>query len=79
MKSRRWCATQQHIAVVQPGSNNAARNCLGVVSVEVTGLCNVSRVTVKLQVGIDGHAKRLELRCNWQSASGNVDGDDVGS
>jgi len=30
-------------------------------------------VTVETQVGIDGHAKRLELRCNLQSASGNVE------
>ena len=28
---------------------------------EVVGLCNVSRVAVETQVGIDGHAKRLEL------------------
>jgi len=28
-------------------------------SVEVAGLCNVSRVTVEPQVGINGHAKRL--------------------
>ena len=49
-------------------------------SVEVAGLCNISRVTVELQVGISGHhAKRLELRCDRQSASGNVDGGDVGS
>ena len=30
-------------------------------SVEVAGLCNISRVTVEPQVGINGHAKRLEL------------------
>ena len=36
---------------------------------EVAGLCNVSRVTVEPQVGINGHAKRLELRCDRQSAS----------
>jgi len=47
--------------------------------VEVAGLCNVSRVTVEPQVGINGHAKRLELRCDRQSASGNIDGGDVGS
>jgi len=47
--------------------------------VEVAGLCNVSRVAVEPQVGISGHAKRLELRCDQQSASGNMDGGDVGS
>ena len=46
---------------------------------EVAGLCNVSGVTVELQVGINGHAKRLELRCDRQSASGNIDSGDVGS
>jgi len=30
-------------------------------SVEVAGYCSVSRMTVKPQVGINGHAKRLEL------------------
>jgi len=48
-------------------------------SVEVAGLCNVSRVTVEPQVGINGRAKRLEFRCDRQSASGNIDGGDVGS
>ena len=46
-------------------------------SVEVAGLCDVSRVTVEPQVGINGHAKRLELRCDRQSASGNIDSGDV--
>jgi len=46
-------------------------------SVEVAGLCNVSGVTVEPQAGISGHAKQLELRCDWQSASGNIDGGDV--
>ena len=46
---------------------------------EVADLCNVSCMTVELQVGINGHAKRLELRCDRQSASGNVDSGDVGS
>jgi len=45
--------------------------------VEVAGLCNVSGVTVEPQAGISGHAKQLELRCDWQSASGNIDGGDV--
>ena len=49
------------------------------MTVEVAGLSNVSRVTVEQQVGINGHAKRLELRCDRQSASSNVDGGDVGS
>ena len=48
-------------------------------SVEVASLCNVSRVTVEPQVLINAHAKWLELRCNRQSASGNVDSGDVGS
>jgi len=47
--------------------------------VEVAGLCNVSRVTVEPQVGINGHAKRLEFRCDRQSAFSNVDDGDVGS
>ena len=46
---------------------------------EVASLCNVSVVTVEPQVGIYGHAKRLEVRCDRQSASGNIDGGDVGS
>jgi len=36
-------------------------------------------MTVELQVGIDGQAKRIELQFDRQSASGNIDGDDVGS
>ena len=35
--------------------------------------------TAGWNVGINGHAKRLELRCDRQSASGNIDGGDVGS
>ena len=64
-----------------------ARDCLGDVvgekaahvvqgaSVEVAGLRNVSRVAVKPQVRVNGHAKRLslELRCDRQSASGDLD------
>ena len=46
---------------------------------DVAGLCNVSRVTVEPQVGINDHAKRLELRCDRQSAFGNVDVGNVGS
>jgi len=49
------------------------------VNVEVAGLCNISRVTVEPQVGISGHVKQLELRCDRQSASGNIDSGDVGS
>ena len=47
--------------------------------VEVAGLCSISRVTVEPHVKINGHAKRLELRRDRQSASSNVDGGDVGS
>ena len=48
-------------------------------SVEVSGLRNVFHVAVEPQVGVDGHTKRLELRCDWQSASSDVDSSDVGS
>ena len=48
-------------------------------SVEVADLCNVSRVAVELQVGVIGHANRLELRCNRQSTSSDFDSGDVGS
>ena len=54
-------------------------DCARGAECEFAGLCNVSRMTVEPQVGINGHAKRLELRCNWQSAPSNVDGGDIGS
>ena len=48
-------------------------------SCSLAGLRNDSRLAVKPQVGVDGHAKQLELRCDRQSASGDVDSSDVGS
>jgi len=63
----------------QFSSEHGAQNVTQSASVEVAGFCNVSRMTVEPQVGINGHTKRLELRCDRQSASSNVDGGDVGS
>jgi len=68
-------ACSSYSAVTQIFTKQLAQSA----SVEVASLCNVSRVTVEPQVGISGHhAKRLELRCNQQSASSNVDGGDIG-
>ena len=36
-------------------------------------------IATMVQVEINGHAKRLKLRCDRHSASGNVDGGDIGS
>ena len=82
VEGRRQCATQEGVAVVESGSDNAASDgqceVIGQQTAHMVHGEDVTRVAVEPQVRVDGHAERLELRRDRPGAACDVDSGDGG-